>query len=280
MKYIYAYKTSGGTRYEASMEAPSRDDVFSSLRKQGIKPIKVVAEDGSKANGERRGVRRRVVAGLAVAVAVLAGVAVYIGRGSSAGGGAAPGGKTYEARPIERQAIPGDRAKVVRSGTEAFGNRAEQFLARFAEPGRMFIAPECDWPKKAEFEAVLNAPVMVRENDFTETVDMKRIVAGIKREMSDYLKGGGLVSGYIRELIKRQQTEIKQREDIEKRLGEMLAPPSVGMSTDAGQVLDNQQKSAYEFWLRANAQLQSLGIYAIPLPDKLRHYQLSHGLED
>ena len=60
MKYTYAYKTSDGIRHEDSMIASSREEVFERLRKQGIKAIKVVAADGSKANGEVRGVRKRV----------------------------------------------------------------------------------------------------------------------------------------------------------------------------------------------------------------------------
>ena len=51
MKYTYAYKTSDGKRHEAAMEAASREAVFESLRAKGIKAIKVVAADGSKANG-------------------------------------------------------------------------------------------------------------------------------------------------------------------------------------------------------------------------------------
>ena len=35
------------------MDAPSREAVFESLRARGIRPIKVVAADGSKANGEQ-----------------------------------------------------------------------------------------------------------------------------------------------------------------------------------------------------------------------------------
>ena len=30
---------------------------------------------------------------------------------------------------------------------------------------------------------------------------------------------------------------------------------------------------SYDYWLKANAQLQSMGIYPIPLPDALRGYQ-------
>ena len=59
------------------MNASSREEVFTKLRKQGIKAIKVVAADGSKANGEVRGVRKRVVAALvALAATFMIGGAV------------------------------------------------------------------------------------------------------------------------------------------------------------------------------------------------------------
>ena len=75
MKYTYAYKTSDGARHEAAIEAPSRDAAFAALREQGIRPIKVVASDGSKANGAPVGVRRRVVA-VSILVSVVAAVGV------------------------------------------------------------------------------------------------------------------------------------------------------------------------------------------------------------
>lgn len=78
MKYTYAYKTSDGVRHEDSINASSRDEVFAELRKRGIKAIKVVAEDGSKANGEIRGVRKRSVAIATSAAAILAGCLVYL----------------------------------------------------------------------------------------------------------------------------------------------------------------------------------------------------------
>ena len=59
MNYTYAYKTSDGKRHEAAMDAESRDAVFEALRRQGIRPIKVVAADGSKANGEKEEGRRK-----------------------------------------------------------------------------------------------------------------------------------------------------------------------------------------------------------------------------
>ena len=61
MDFTYAYKTSDGTRHEAEISAASREEVFVTLRARGIKPIKVVAKDGTKANGEPRGrIRKRI----------------------------------------------------------------------------------------------------------------------------------------------------------------------------------------------------------------------------
>ena len=71
MKYTYAYKTSDGARHEESMEADSREAAFKALREKGIKAIKVVAADGSKANGEVRGYRLRTVILVGVIAAVI-----------------------------------------------------------------------------------------------------------------------------------------------------------------------------------------------------------------
>ena len=82
MKFTYAYKTSDGVRHEAAMDAESREAVFAALRQQGIKAIKVVAADGSKANGEIRGIRKRVLAAAVFGAVVLAVVGtVVVGRG-------------------------------------------------------------------------------------------------------------------------------------------------------------------------------------------------------
>ena len=269
MKYTYIYKTSDGVRHEAAMDAASRDDVFIALRKQGIKPVKVIAADGSKANGEVRviGVRKRMVALIVVAVAVLTGFAVLMldaRRGPVVDVGAAV--------PLERQAIRGDRARVERA-REGLPTRAERFLSRFAEPGCDFAAPETDWPSKAEFEAVLSVPIRLTDDELTESVDLKRIVERMKREMADYLRAGGLVSGYIRELIARQNAEKGIREKAVTKLDELL-------KTAAYSGKKGDYAAAYEHWLKANAQLQSLGVFVIPIPDALKAYQQTMNFDE
>ena len=118
MKYTYVYKTSDGTRHEDSMNASSREEVFAELRKRGIKAIKVVAADGSKANGEVRGVRRRVVLAIVCFAVIVTGGVVYMITGSDAGSIATKAhietsnSRMRNASPLPRQMIPGDRGRI------------------------------------------------------------------------------------------------------------------------------------------------------------------------
>ena len=116
----------------------------------------------------------------------------------------------------------------------------------------------------------MREPIRIASTDFTEVVDLKRIVTGMKREMKAYLAGGGTVEQYLAELEKRQRLEISYRERAEQKLGEMLAG-----ARDA-----RPCQAAYAYWLKANAQLQAMGIYPLPLPDALRSYQMNLDIEE
>lgn len=237
------------------MNASSRDDVFRELRKQGIKAIKVVAADGSKANGEIRGVRKRMVALAVLATAlVVGGVVFFVERGSEE-----PAGPMRPARSLPRQVIIGDHNRVV-AASNIFKLKAEAFLARFAEPGRPFTAPESDWPSRADFEQAINSPILYSEDEITEHIELKRMVVWMEYELRNYLAKGGYASGYIKELIKRQQTEINQRAQLENQLNAMMKD-------------EKKRNDAYQFWLKANAQLQSMGIYQLELPVQLLNQQ-------
>ena len=290
MRFTYAYKTSDGKRHEAAMEATSREEVFESLRAKGIKAIKVVAADGSKANGEETGdggrestrastgeFSKRTTASWVAAAAI---IAATIGGGAwwwatrTGDQGQPPaqfivntpqGPVTYRiADPLPRQSIPGNRQRIEEGRDTIFTNAAERLLSRFAEPGRVVGAPSDAKPTEAEFRASLAVPVRVASNELTEHIDLKRIVAGLKREMRTYLAGGGTVEQYLSELTRRQKLEVSYRENAEKRLDDMLSKP----------------KEAYDYWLKANAQLKSMGIYELPMPDTLRSYQMSLGIEE
>jgi len=154
--------------------------------------------------------------------------------------------------------------RIEKARDTAFTNASERLLSRFAEPGRPVAALPAERPTEAEFAACLRDTIRTASTDFTEVVDLKRIVAGMKREMRAYLAGGGTAEQYLSELAKRQKLEVSYRENAEKRLEGMLSKP----------------KEAYAYWLKANASLKSMGIYELPLPPALHGYQAGLDLDE
>jgi hypothetical protein len=175
-------------------------EVFATLRAKGIKAIKVVASDGSKANGEVRGVRKRVVFAIVCAAATATGLIVYLAPGKerripSAAQSAAPA-TMRSAAPLPRQTIPGDRKRIT-AAVPALKSEPERLLAAFAEPRRPF-EPGGKTPTDAEFTAILREPLKIADDDFTEAIDLKRIVTRIKADMRRYLAAGGSVQLHCR----------------------------------------------------------------------------------
>ena len=246
MKYTYAYKSSDGTRHEASMEAASRDSVFEALRKEGIRPIKVVAADGAKANGEVRGVKKRVVAAL-VALAAIGAVVVT----SLYNRAIAPSLPEFEAEQTRRQII-GDTAiidKGIATGwSEVFKDEGERFLASFAVPG---VKAGQRNTTAGEVEAALGRQVEADAGDGLEARQIKAMVEGMKREARAYIAAGGSIAEYCKRLTERQDAEIAV---YERTKGELERARE---TMDFGEFLS--------LWEERNDQLRNLGIKLIPL---------------
>lgn len=252
MKYTYAYKTSDGVRHEDSMNAASREEVFATLRSKGIKAIKVVAADGSKANGEVRGVRKRVVAILVVFVALGVGIAAYLGEALTSG--SPESGTAFQTDQTRRQVI-GDAAiieKGIRNGwSDVFALEGERFLASFAIPG--VKAGQRNTSEK-EFAAALENKCTVADSDSLEARQIKAMVEGMKNEARRYLAAGGSIVEYGKRLTERQDAEIavynRVKADIEKARTTM--PESEFMT----------------YWEKRNDELRNLGIKTIGLSDE------------
>ena len=311
MRFTYTYRSSDGARHAAEIEAESRDAAFAAIRREmGVKPIKVVAAEAAgvqagaaalvaATSGGRASSRAALWIAAILAAVILAAVAggAWWWAVRTGGRGQPPsqftvdtpqGPVTYRiADPLPRQSIPGNRQRIEDGQGTLFTNAAERFLSRFAEPGRA-VALSGERPSEAEFAACLRKPIHVASTDFTEVSDLKRIVAGLKREMMAYLAGGGTVEQYLAELERRQRLEVSYRENAERRLKELLNDRDKrGSSRDGrnsrGPSRDEAQQSykeAYDYWLKANAQLQAMGIYPLALPDALRSYQMSLAIDE
>ena len=248
MKYTYAYKDSDGKRHEASIEASSRDAAFAALRERGIRPIKVVAADGSKANGAPVGVRRRVVA-VSILVAVVAAVGataafLHIVR-------PVPGVESFQADQTRRYPI-GDAAiieKGILTGwSDVFEHEGDRFLASFAVPG---VKAAQRNTTVDEIKAALGRSVSVATDDGLEARQIKAMVEGMKAEARAYIAAGGTIVEYGRRLTERQDAEISAYERTKADLER-------AKETMSGNALIN-------YWESQNDKLRNLGIRPLTL---------------
>ena len=267
MKYTYAYRASDGVRHEASMDAESREAVFVALRARGIRAIKVVAADGSKANGEesgggrRRGRRRYALwASLALLLAAFAVRGLLEFRSDPDSDGLKGRGAEADWAVQEfltshtRRQVIGDAAVVekgIASGwADVFDQEGERFLASFAVPG---VKAGQRSTTVEEIVAALGRSVAAAESDGLEARQIKAMVEGMKEEARAYVAAGGSVVGYGRRLTERQDAEIaiyaRARSEAEAARRDM-------------------PQDAFDAFLdRRNDELRSLGIRPITMEE-------------
>ena len=239
------------------MDAESREAVFEALRAKGIRPIKVVAADGSKANGEVREEGRKKVKVWYVSTAALFALltlfvtfVLFVFKNNT------PPPSLEVASP--RHQIYGDPAIMEGFERGEFGEtlprRGDQLLAWFSQPGRL-ICPKNTPPGElhrlsdeniAALKAIADADVEIDESDSREVRELKQIVNGMRREMREYLaNGNGTPRSYWRRLNERTQEEAQIYERTRREL-EKETDPDV-----------REEK---------NSALRRLGLRTIPTP--------------
>ena len=248
MKYTYAYKDSDGKRHEKSMEAASRESVFAALRAHGIRPIKVVAVDGSKANGEIKGIRKRVVATVVVITAAIAGVvAFWVGITTQASDPVLQ----FENEQTRRYPI-GDAAiieKGILTGwSEVFAEEGERFFASFAIPG---VKAGQRNTTVDELTAALSRRVEPSSGDRIEARQIKAMVDGMKAEARAYIAAGGTIVEYGKRLTERQDAEIAIYEQAKSDLEAARKSKS--------------KAELVAYWEYLNSRLRNLGIKLLSL---------------
>lgn len=246
MTLRYTYKDSEGTRHEGMIEAPNRDEAFAALRRRGIRPIRVEAS-ANAAGGKGKWLLGGVGVVIWTAVAVLAAAAVVQKRGArppddaGRGGGKSParsGGIVSQvvtapsegrvARPRARKPIPGFE-RLSRQTEERFSRMfnhpSEAYLARFAQPG-------LEVPSLAEvavmelleddLQDALDDPIVIKAEDSRSVAELKRVVSGLKEEVSLLLASGKSL-GEVRSWLEgRQRMESAYRRQIVRRVDDGL----------------------------------------------------------
>ncbi|MBR1871055.1 MAG: hypothetical protein IJ802_04445 [Kiritimatiellae bacterium] len=299
MLFSYSYRTSNGEKHEGSVKARSKERAYALLNAKGIRPIRVEPVPLTPAQKLVRMLAwccgaAAVCAGAAAIVVfsalmgrksapqnVVAVVEVEAGKtnivasseiavpektnaGVSSEVLAISNGKVRRgriAKPLARQSIRGDRARLDKALPGLFAHPAETFLAAFAEPGRKATATNATEEILADFAVAVKEPILVYEDELTECVDLKRIVAGMKREAAEFLAAGGTAAEYVDELAKRQEEGVAYRAKAAEKLDEFIRT-------------DPKAEVLHDAWIKTNAALESWGMAPLPKPPTLRDYQV------
>lgn len=246
MKFGYSYKTSDGTRHESIFEARTKEDVFASLRVQGIRPIKVW-EIHSRFYLSRR---TRII----IFLVALSTVSVFYAIRARREAEVAKSIVRTSSSP--RHQIYGDPAiweEMERDNfSTVFGSEGDRVLAAFAIPGRpvAYEAFPSHGAAVKALETCMDNEVPSLETDSREAAELKSIVRGMKDELRWYVGDGvGTVSTYLNRLRERQEEEVRIYERTRAELENCS---------------DNALRE------ERNAALRAMGLRTIPRPRKGR----------
>ena len=236
MTYKYIYRTSANEEKSGSIVAKDRNDVYAKLKRQGIKPSRVIGRDPVH--------WRRWSMILVLSIAL---IALYASRFYTRL-------KESVASDIRSQIYcdPSLIQRHVATGwLDTFDNPGDAWLARHARPG---IEEQFASPSNLTLST---KPVRILKTDADEIRKIKKLVNGMKLELAAYLDGGGTVADYIQLCKERITTEKKIYQKVE---GEM---ESFRRRIEDGSL---ETSDAAPEWEKRNALLRSFGLPTFTLP--------------
>lgn len=254
MKYGYSYKTPDGTRHESVYHASSKDEVFSALRKNGIRPIKVW-----EIEPRFPFIRKILIAVVFIAVTAVV-AAILVNNVPSLKKQSSSTNQTED-----RSQIYGDPGIIQqcesRQWANVFEDEGERFLARFAQPGLPVRMNGKAWRTNVA-QALRNKPglIFIPDSDSAEISKMKRMVNGMKLELSQYVKDGGTVEQYIDEVLERQSIEEKIVVNFKTEFEKL----------EKEATRDNYDETVKK-WNAKNVLLRQMGLRTVLIPESIEY---------
>lgn len=247
MKFVYQYRTSDNVQHRGEIVAASREAAFVALKARGIRPGWMDEAPGffNKLFGKGK---RWLAIGVLSLVSVGLIWTLYQIRVAT---------DRKENGALDRRQLLGD-ASVIARGSETdwagvFTRSSDRFLARYVQPGVPVRLPNSEELEDVleELGSTMSDSILPEPADLDEMKQVKRIVAGIRQELAEFVRDGGTVKQYVDRLVQRQQYETVLRNRAKKGLAD---------------VRQSQSHEAYiEEWKRVNLELRKFGLALIPL---------------
>ena len=238
MKYRYLYQTKDNENREGEIRAANRAEAYAALRKQGIRPYRVIGDDPWRWKPLAYGV-------LLPLAAIALTAAAFVWRTSS-----------DRVAPSPRAQLVGDRSLIfdgVRScWKDVLASPLDRYLSAYAQPGAAARPPLLTTDELAAFPAELEKGLPRSSDESPEVRQLKNILAGMREEMRAALAGGCSLGAYLERLDARQRDEQDFRERAAARV--QGAPTAL----------------RYQTWKGVNERLRARGIEQLDAPADLR----------
>lgn len=239
-KFHYFYQSRENRNLDGWIVAQSRDDAYAQLRKQSIKPYKVVGKDP---------LAWKRWAAIAVLALALIGTYAWLALRPAS---------VADAEQTVRHQIYGAQS-VIRNGMATDWSacnldEGERFLAKYAQPGVPVASVRGgDLDKVASaLERALKRRLEPQDGELLEYRQVKQIVEAMKDELRAYVAHGGSARLYIDRLQDRQSQEVAYY----RAANQELETAKVTLSDD----------DLYALWAAKNAELRAIGLPMLKEP--------------
>jgi hypothetical protein len=236
VKYEYLYQTKTNENRRGEIVARNRAEAYFLLRKQGIRPYRVIGDDPVRWQPWAIGAAGALLAAIAATALVIA----FSGSGSAA------------ARQNRRQ-IGGDSSLVVKGFADgwqdAFGEKLYRHFAMYVQPGWDVVPADFTKEQIEEFKGELSRPVVTLRKGVPEYEELAGMVAAMREDALSHIAAGGTLEDYLSMLDGRQELESALRSKAHESL--VKAGPSL----------------RHTMWSSINQRLESLGMK--PLDEEL-----------
>ena len=239
MRYHYFYQNSKNESLDGWIAAKDRNDAYAQLKKQGIKPTKVLGRDPIEWK------RWTAIAVLAILVAVLACFLLRYRLEDRREAFAAEDRAQVYGDPVKLHELASDGWR------KAMGNEGDAWFARHARPSVM-----CDCGNAGESPSLTDIPLRIEADDGEEVAKMKRFVNGMKREFANFIAANGTEADYKALCDERLRTEAG-----------IVANYTQEFKQLESQLTGDSKAAVEEEWAKKNAVLRSMGLPTVLMPE-------------
>ena len=246
MKYHYFYQDKSNRNLDGWIEAKDRNDAYQKLKRQQVKPYKMIGKNP---------LAWKRWAAIVVLMVALAWVSLALFRARQEMPAA-----VRDVMTSPRAQIYGDPALLKELAADNYQKQFpcawDAFLARHAVPGR-----SCGDVKGEQMVALTPEldPLPIDPESPDELKKLVRIINGMKDEAREYLAAGGAVSDYQILCCERSRTEAGILEQATRKFSQLQKK----LTDENAQASD---EAIAQEWEKQNRVLRSFGLPTTPYP--------------